>query len=1212
MSLLNRILKLLNRKGPEQSQEELDKEKQLKDFIFDWFNEKGASISTFEEEVFFPVLEAYKLNENLAEYIEAHPEKAYGKYFDHFGILYLAAQEPSNEELSRLFHFIQSNNYYFTALKEHLRVFNPDHLEKQSYEAWKTLKRGKDRLKTYEAIYGGGYKFAEYASIASNLGNLVYLDDSSPFQSEFQYIKRQKVDSTLFVFLGASVSRTYVRDKQANPQAVASLKNGIQELIQLYQPLYNFNFDFELAWDFCTEILNQTPEKVHPRMDHRARKKLGLQEFPAALAFLEKYKDKAIAVLQLYTYYFSYEYERENKFIRDFLKQLVAKAKVDKEKLAHLLRPAFYNQKLFFLNHIYTPLFKRIVKAILPHEEVLQLYEAAALRQVTGYKGLEKSQKHLDLIRKKYLELTDPLERSIYGSKYNGIYVSFNDKHQKIYPYHTSKKMIEKGLMTLCTQLNCLFPTSLKSNKINPNYYYGNQDAIILNIDGADQTFSLDYINELNALITEKALGYRLITIPLCQFTQNKNTLILGSLALLNFEQFRYLMQEYLPKHFPDYANAKVFTSHKYHKTDAPILNLEDNKTKTAATSSGNLFLTDSSWLWFKTDYIDQLQSKAQWYEIMNVLIQCKGSTKANKKWLEDLQKVIDKMGEERYFKELAVLMNGSLKEEFWLLEAYRKTLKGIIWSCTAYSNDTGLSIVKNIVERAYRKIPGIGPTSSAVGNLGLNALALSGEEKAFGILNIIRNKTKYARFIKVLDKYLEKFQESSDIEPEALADRAIPKFDFIDGEKIVPLNDQISVLYRFKKQSLSKKWLVDGKEQYKAPEILKTTLKKEAKEIAEEFKQINSVFKPLKERVKTFWLYDRKWAFTDWEAYIFKQPLLYPWINQMIWRNESEKTNFILSEGQFLGLDGKIHQPKAAAILSLWHPIDAEIKEIQNWQNYLLEHKIQQPLRQVYREHYPFSERELAMEQSPRFSHHFLKVNKAMAVANAAGWRFTYSHEGNSWPRKHIKHFDSTVHLRCDYSRSDIAVPTKAFFFTKGDTSQIEYINPDKAFEHLKFEDVPAKTRSELCRDVDLIIATSSIANDPELSIQSENFKHYREDFNHGKFSANASAKIRRTILEQVAPALKIKNPIFEGNYMIVKGSLNSYRINLGSGFAQIEGSQRHINLLPDIKPMKQSKKIHIPIQDDETLYIILAKALFLQQDAQVQDESLRKLLST
>ena len=79
----------------------------------------------------------------------------------------------------------------------------------------------------------------------------------------------------------------------------------------------------------------------------------------------------------------------------------------------------------------------------------------------------------------------------------------------------------------------------------------------------------------------------------------------------------------------------------------------------------------------------------------------------------------------------------------------------------------------------------------------------------------------------------------------------------------------------------------------------------------------------------------------------------------------------------------------------------------------------------------------------------------------------------------------------------------------------------------------------------------------------------------------------------------------------MIIKGQLNEYRINLGSGFAQVKGSQKHINLLPDIKPMKKSKKLQVPIQDDETLYIILAKALFLKDDAKIEDVKIKQLLT-
>lgn len=43
----------------------------------------------------------------------------------------------------------------------------------------------------------------------------------------------------------------------------------------------------------------------------------------------------------------------------------------------------------------------------------------------------------------------------------------------------------------------------------------------------------------------------------------------------------------------------------------------------------------------------------------------------------------------------------------------------------------------------------------------------------------------------------------------------------------------------------------------------------------------------------------------------------------------------------------------------------------------------------------------------------------------------------------------------------------------------------------------------------------------------------------------------------------------------------------------------------------MKKSKKIHIPIQDDETIYIILAKALFLQNDDKITDPKILNSIS-
>ena len=94
------------------------------------------------------------------------------------------------------------------------------------------------------------------------------------------------------------------------------------------------------------------------------------------------------------------------------------------------------------------------------------------------------------------------------------------------------------------------------------------------------------------------------------------------------------------------------------------------------------------------------------------------------------------------------------------------------------------------------------------------------------------------------------------------------------------------------------------------------------------------------------------------------------------------------------------------------------------------------------------------------------------------------------------------------------------------------------------------------------------------------------------------------------MAPSIGI-NATFEKNYLVVQGKLNKYRINLGSGFAQLANSQKHINLLPDIQPVKKSKKVHFPIQNDETLYIILAKAKFLVNDDKIDDPKFKKAIT-
>jgi hypothetical protein len=67
---------------------------------------------------------------------------------------------------------------------------------------------------------------------------------------------------------------------------------------------------------------------------------------------------------------------------------------------------------------------------------------------------------------------------------------------------------------------------------------------------------------------------------------------------------------------------------------------------------------------WFRDKYIDQLSSNEKWYGLIPVLAEYKGTKQPNKKWLGQIRQQIVDFGKEKFFKELAVIVPPSLKED--------------------------------------------------------------------------------------------------------------------------------------------------------------------------------------------------------------------------------------------------------------------------------------------------------------------------------------------------------------------------------------------------------------------------------------------------------------------------------------------------------------------------------------------------------------------
>ena len=1200
MSLLD---KLFLRLGlvKENAEDNLLTKIKLKDILFDWFNQKGVDVEIFKSDFLDPCVAEYRKDKRMNSHYKLNPEKAYDGYFDSYAILYLAAKHPDNEWFELLFDFMLERKNYAYDLRRSLSDHYSNRDLKERPDLWQVIKGGSEILKAYHATLDTrDPNFSSLFGIPSSIRGLLTEEHQGAFNLVMDYLSDLTFENKLFLFSNALPS-TYDKESYATA-SIRRLKSECSEVFKS-ENFKDNGITLALIEDYknAIEKVNYLPAFVE--VDHKKKKYITVKNIPQVQDFLKSYENNKVALFDYHTRQIGIQYIGRdlNKFHNHLAAYITENLIVPEERIMAIMDYNFVYQGDHILINLLLPVLKNSLGTYAQPDKVLEKFEKLIHRTHRRSINYHKIQIVLDFIRESYASHIDKELGVIYAAKYQGPYGMVNYDNQWRNIDITDKKHCDLVIKSIMDRLNQIAPTALKGLKRQSYYLSG----VTMNIAGEDHKFTNLMMNELNAVLAKKEWGYRFVPIPISSFKEHGNIFYNCAYALFNHNQYACFKTKYLEREFPELIDKRIIWN-EYVKIDAPPLSNEETLEEGIIDDSKNLFLSDNTWKWFKEQHIDKLTSNKDWYKIMDLLIRCKGASKPNKKWLDELYAAIDIIGSNRYFNELGVLMSDSLKEDFWFIENYRQPIKGIIWSCQHSPNEKSLTILKTIVEAAYTKIRNVGPRSTKVGNLGLNALATCGEDTAFGLMNLMRNKSKYQRYIKAIDKHLAKFMESSEGDPERLADKTIPDFGFKGKEKIVALDGKVSILYRIKNQSLTKKWLVNGEEQKSMPAFIKTEYRAEEKEVSAEFKRMNTVLKDMKNRVKTYWLYDREWTQEDWSLHIALHPLIRPYAINMIWTTK-RGLDFILIETGLVDAEGGSVELSEDEEIKLWHPVTASKDNIKKWQAYIYQNKINQPLRQAFREHYPFSDTELAGEETLRFAHHFLKTNNLMAIANSAGWIFTYAHEGYSWPRKYIKQKNLTVHLRCDYHSYDYAIPTKALFFTEGNTTKIEYKAPE---EKLNLSTISPVTLSELCRDIDLFIATTSIANDPELSNASEEQKTYRGDFHRGNFSDNASAKVRKQIIMMLSPILKLQ-PSFDKNYMIIKGQLNEYRINLGSGFAQVKGSQKHINLLPDIKPMKKSKKLQVPIQDDETLYIILAKALFLKDDAKIEDVKIKQLLT-
>ena len=160
------------------------------------------------------------------------------------------------------------------------------------------------------------------------------------------------------------------------------------------------------------------------------------------------------------------------------------------------------------------------------------------------------------------------------------------------------------------------------------------------------------------------------------------------------------------------------------------------------------------------------------------------------------------------------------------------------------------------------------------------------------------------------------------------------------------------------------------------------------------------------------------------------------------------------------------------------------------------------------------------------------------------------------------------------------------ADWFSPADTESptLEYVSfyDRKTGKQKKLSEVSDILYSEVMRDVDLAVSVAHVGGvDPETS--------------------HSTIEMRRVIFEFNMELFGLTNVTFEGTHAFIKGTLNSYNIQLGSGVIHKE-SGGMVNILP--VHSQQRGKIFLPfIDEDPKTAEILSKILLLAEDNKIKD---------
>ncbi len=597
----------------------------------------------------------------------------------------------------------------------------------------------------------------------------------------------------------------------------------------------------------------------------------------------------------------------------------------------------------------------------------------------------------------------------------------------------------------------------------------------------------------------------------------------------------------------------------------------------------------DKKWKWLQEQNLSFIDDRQEFYQLIEYLSNLKGIKDA------ECQNIIKKIRITDY--EAFVLKLHELtceavpKRSQWFVGDKVSVYKHIVKILFNIDSTNKYEILAKIVEKCFKKIPLVGPTSRKLGDEILSLFYNSGTIEGLGTLLKLRSRNKYPVFLEELERAISLAAHHSNLNPNDIEDYFITDYGLIDGilerefgeyksEVKISAYDDIKVIWTNAKKVLKSE-----------PATVKADFESDLKVWKSTIKDIKKEISGHKIRFESFWKKKKKWNFNVWREHFFDHQLLGFISQKLIWRFEKngEIKNAYFFNEQFVDCYGNIVENIENSIVTLWHPVLSNIEEVQEWRNFILLNEIKQPFKQAFREIYIVTEAEVNTSIfSNRFNNHVLRHHKLIALAQQRLWQYSHSdlYSGGENPSIFYPDFNikCTLEIRNDYD-----------FATTGQVDFRDTVNNTV----LRMEDVPSLIFSEAMRDIDLFVSLCSIGIEEQW--ENQHFRGYWTDYS--KSNLSATAEMRRSVVQSIIAKLKIKDQCeVSEKYLKVTGKKRVYKIHFASGNVLMEPNDQYLCIIPDPKAALEDK-LFLPFSDDLTLSIIISKALLLVDDDKITD---------